>query len=65
LKKDPNRKRTATKPTKHQAQDARKAEITARTERGESAEQIAAALQAQGFTLSKGPSTIWRLQTYW
>jgi arginine repressor len=43
----------------------RKAEIEARTQRGETAEQIADALIAQGFQLSKGASTVMRLQTFW
>jgi len=45
--------------------ETRKAEIEARTSRGESAEQIAAALEAQGHVLRKGSSTILRLQTQW
>lgn len=44
---------------------ARKAEIEARTQRGESAKQICAALEAQGYVLKKGVSTILRLQTQW
>lgn len=36
-----------------------------RTQRGETAEQIAAAFEAQGYHLNKGASTIWRLQTLW
>ena len=43
----------------------RKADIEARTQRGESAQQIADALIAQGVQLAKGASTILRLQTYW
>ena len=38
--------------------NVRKAEIVARTQRGETAEQIAAALIAQGHELKKGASTI-------
>jgi len=45
--------------------ETRKAEIEARTSQGESAEQIAAALEAQGHVLRKGSSTILRLQTQW
>ncbi|KXT11895.1 hypothetical protein AC579_10487 [Pseudocercospora musae] len=52
-------------PSKSRAQDARKAEITLRTQRGETADQIAAAFEAQGYHLNKGASTIWRLQTLW
>ncbi|PPJ59665.1 hypothetical protein CBER1_01210 [Cercospora berteroae] len=61
----PNRKRFSTGPTKHEQQEARKAEILSRHERGETAEQIAAALQAQGAELRSGPSTITRLLTTW
>lgn len=43
----------------------RRAEIEARTQRGESADQIAEALIAQGATLTRGASSILRLQTYW
>jgi len=45
--------------------ETRKTEIEARTSRGESAERIAAALEAQGHVLRKGSSTILRLQTQW
>lgn len=51
--------------TKNAKQMQRKAEIEARTQRGESADEIAAALEAQGFDLKKGASTILRLQTTW
>lgn len=44
---------------------ARKAEIEARTQHGETAEQIAEALIAQGYELKNGSSTILRLQTFW
>lgn len=44
---------------------ARKAEIQVRTEQGQSAEEIAEALEAQGYVLKKGASTILRLQTQW
>jgi hypothetical protein len=43
----------------------RKAEIEARTQRGESAEEIAEALQRDGAVLARGASTVLRLQTYW
>ena len=46
-------------------QKARRAEITERTERGETAEQIAEALMADGVELKKGAATVWRLQTFW
>ncbi|KAK5172067.1 uncharacterized protein LTR77_003704 [Saxophila tyrrhenica] len=46
-------------------QSARKEDIAARTQRGETAEQIADALTAQGVQLKRGSSTILRLQTYW
>lgn len=51
--------------TKTADTSARKAEIEARTARGESAEEIAAALEAGGVVLKKGASTILRLQTQW
>ena len=47
------------------AQGLRKREIETRTRNGETAEQIAAALIAQGWKLSKGASTVLRLQTLW
>ncbi|KAI5369368.1 hypothetical protein Slin15195_G002450 [Septoria linicola] len=59
----PNRKRTSTEPTKHEQQSTRKAEIIARSERGETAEQIAAAFQAKDIALSS--STVTRLMTFW
>jgi len=43
----------------------RRSEITERTRRGESAEDIVLALQAQGFELKKGVSTVTRLQSFW
>ncbi|KAK3057992.1 hypothetical protein LTR09_001069 [Extremus antarcticus] len=46
-------------------QNARKADIAARTARGETAEQIAEAMTADGMQLLRGPSTILRLQTFW
>ena len=46
-------------------QKARKADIVARTERGETAEQIAEVLAAQGVQMVRGASTILRLQTVW
>ncbi|KAM3419337.1 hypothetical protein BST61_g5270 [Cercospora zeina] len=61
----PGRKRYSTGPTKHEQQESRKAEIVSRHERGETAEQIAAALQAQGAELRSGSSTITRLLTTW
>ena len=65
----PNRKRRdglpPTPSNKMKAQEARKQEIIERTQRGETAEQIADALQAKGFELKAGASTIWRLQTSW
>lgn len=66
-KKYPNRKRKLpdSGPSKTTGQDKRKQDITARTQRGETAEQIADALAAQGDELKKGASTVWRLQTYW
>ncbi|CAK3896655.1 Hypothetical predicted protein [Lecanosticta acicola] len=69
-RKYPDRKRrtgeTGTaKNAKIRGQEARKQEIIERTQRGETAEQIAEALQAQGFELKSGASTIWRLQTTW
>jgi hypothetical protein len=64
--KYPNRKRKAVGPLpKKRNTEHTKAEITARTAQGESAEQIAEALIAQGIELKKGASTVWRLQTYW
>lgn len=66
-KKYPNRKRKLpdSGPSKTAGQDQRKQDITVRTQRGETAEQIADALAAQGCELKKGASTVWRLQTYW
>ncbi|KAF2208830.1 hypothetical protein CERZMDRAFT_101040 [Cercospora zeae-maydis SCOH1-5] len=61
----PGRKRYSAGPTKHEQQESRKAEIVSRHERGETAEQIAAALQSQGAELRSGPSTITRLLTTW
>lgn len=49
----------------YRMQNERKAEIEARTKRGESAEQIAEALISQGAKLNRGASSILRLQTYW
>lgn len=43
----------------------RKKEIEDRTRRGETAEQISEALQAQGVVIKKGATTIFRLQTFW
>ncbi|SMQ45811.1 unnamed protein product [Zymoseptoria tritici ST99CH_1A5] len=64
--KYPNRKRKAVGPLpKKRNSEHNKKEITERTARGETAEQIADALGAQGIVLKKGASTIWRLQTYW
>ena len=57
--------RPKSKETKSAHQLARKAEIEARTQRGETAEQIAAALEAHGYELKKGASSILRLQTQW
>ena len=51
--------------TKNANASERKAEIEARTERGETAEQIAAALIAQGYELKAGAGSILRLQTFW
>lgn len=45
---DPDRRKNTQQPTKHEQQEARKAEIIARTQQGETAEQIAAAFAAQG-----------------
>lgn len=45
---DPDRRKNTHQPTKHEQQEARKAEIIARTQQGETAEQIAAAFAAQG-----------------
>ncbi|KAK6431412.1 hypothetical protein LTR95_012432, partial [Oleoguttula sp. CCFEE 5521] len=42
-----------------------KAEITARTERGESAQQITDEVVAMGFELKSGVATVLRLQTFW
>lgn len=62
-------KATKTRPksrhTKNAKTSARKAEIEARTQRGETAEQIVAALEAQGHEFKNGESTILRLQTTW
>ena len=62
-------KATKTRPkqphTKNARSSARKAEIEARTRRGETAEQIAAALEAQGHEFKNGESTVLRLQTTW
>lgn len=67
MRKRPHYKLMGTKvqkprPRKPGTQNAginvRKAEIEMRTQRGESAEQIAAALQAQGHELKRGASTI-------
>ena len=44
---------------------ARKLEIEARTRAGQSAEEIAAALEGLGYVLKKGASTVLRLQTQW
>ena len=51
--------------TKTSGISARKAEIEARTLAGESAEQIAQVLEAQGWQLKKGASTVLRLQSQW
>lgn len=61
----PGRRRAAPpqQPSKHGLQEARKADIIARTQRGETAEQIADAFAAQGTPISK--STLIRLQTFW
>ncbi|KAK3722997.1 hypothetical protein LTR37_002143 [Vermiconidia calcicola] len=59
------KKRPSRTGSKHSLQVGRKEEIEAGTLRGEDAEQIAAAVIAQGFKLRKGASTILRLQTYW
>ena len=58
----PRPKKSSTRTAKS---GARKAEIELGTQRGESAEQIANALIAQGCELKKGASTITRLQTQW
>lgn len=44
---------------------ARKREIQARTLAGQSADEIARELEAQGWQLKKGASTVLRLQTQW
>lgn len=44
---------------------ARRVEIETRTRNGQSAEQIADALLAQGWKLERGASTVMRLQTVW
>ncbi|KAL9536028.1 hypothetical protein SMMN14_01124 [Sphaerulina musiva] len=64
-RKYPGRRRAAPpqQPSKHGLQEARKADIIARTQRGETAEQISDAFAAQGTPLSK--STLIRLQTFW
>lgn len=70
-RKYPDRKRKSTAPgeptkaAKTKAQLERKADITERTKQGQSAEEIAAALEAQGADFKGGASTVWRLQTYW
>ena len=51
--------------SKAAAASARRAEIEHRTRNGQTAEQVAEALQAQGFELERGASTIMRLQTVW
>ena len=47
------------------AEDARRHEIETRTQNGETAEQIAEALIAQGWKLDKGASRISQLQALW
>ena len=51
--------------TKNAGSSKRKAEIKARTHHGETPEQIAEALIAQGYELKKGAGTVLRLQTFW
>lgn len=51
--------------TKTARSNLRKAEIEARTQRGETAAQIAAALEGQGHVFKNAESTILRLQTTW
>lgn len=70
-RKYPDRKRKSTLPgeptkaAKAKAQLERKADITERTKQGQTAEEIAAALEAQGVVFKGGASSVWRLQTYW
>ncbi|KAF2160514.1 hypothetical protein M409DRAFT_29134 [Zasmidium cellare ATCC 36951] len=70
-RKYPDRKRKSTAPgeltkaAKAKAQLERKADITERTKQGQTAEEIANALEAQGVDFKGGASTVWRLQTYW
>lgn len=54
-----------TSGTKSADTNARKAEIKERTLAGQSAEEIADALQQGGYVLKKGASTVLRLQTQW
>nr|OQO15464.1 hypothetical protein B0A51_17463 [Rachicladosporium sp. CCFEE 5018] len=53
------------KRDKYVKQAALKAEITARTEWGESAQQITDEVIAMGFELKSGVATVLRLQTFW
>ena len=57
------------RPRKPDAQSvgasARRSEIEARTRNGQTAEQIAEVLIAQGWKLDRGVSTVLRLQTFW
>jgi DNA-binding CsgD family transcriptional regulator len=51
--------------SKAKRQASLREEITARTERGQPAQQIADELTAEGYALNKGVSTVLRLQTFW